>query len=61
MKLIKRADRPIAAPSANRSGKISPTRAEDVIEEFRHKVETVLDGGNCQVGLESTVIDISGS
>lgn len=59
--LIKRADRPIAAPSANRSGKISPTRAEDVIEEFRHKVETVLDGGNCQVGLESTVIDISGS
>ncbi len=48
--------RGIAAPSANRHGRISPTRARDVLEELGHRVALVLDGGDCEVGLESTIV-----
>jgi L-threonylcarbamoyladenylate synthase len=48
--------RGIAAPSANRYGRISPTRAADVREELGDRVALVLDGGNCAVGLESTIV-----
>ncbi len=46
----------IAAPSANRYGRLSPTRAEHVREEFGAEVRVVLDGGECRLGLESTIV-----
>jgi len=46
----------IAAPSANRYGRVSPTRAEHVRDEFGDAVRTVLDGGDCKIGLESTIV-----
>jgi L-threonylcarbamoyladenylate synthase len=46
----------IAAPSANRYGRVSPTRAEHVREEFGDAVKVVLDGGDCKIGLESTIV-----
>ena len=49
----------IAAPSANRFGRISPTTAQHVRDEFGDAVELVLDGGPCEVGIESTIIDCS--
>src|SRR5574338_893521 len=49
----------IAAPSANRFGRISPTTAEHVREELGDSVALVLDGGPCQVGIESTILDLS--
>ncbi len=49
----------IAAPSANRFGRISPTTAEHVREELGERVALILDGGACQVGLESTILDLS--
>lgn len=52
--------RPVAAPSANRSGRVSPTTAAHVAEELDDRVALILDGGPCRVGLESTVIDLSG-
>lgn len=51
----------IAAPSANRFGHISPTCAEHVVEELDDTVELVLDGGPCSLGLESTIIDLTGT
>lgn len=51
---------PIAAPSANRSGFTSPTSASHVMAELAGRVPLILDGGTCEVGLESTVVDISG-
>lgn len=51
----------IAAPSANRFGHVSPTAAEHVREELGDRVQLILDGGPCQVGVESTIIDLSGS
>ena len=50
---------PIAAPSANISGRPSPTLAEHVIDDFYGKIECIIDGGETQVGLESTVIDLT--
>tara|TARA_Y100000590_G_scaffold120288_1_gene137707 strand:+ start:2211 stop:3167 length:957 start_codon:yes stop_codon:yes gene_type:complete len=50
---------PLAAPSANISSKLSPTSAEDVAEEFKNKIKIILDGGQCKIGLESTIIDLS--
>jgi len=47
---------PVAAPSANRSGRPSPTRAEDVLEDMRGRIPYILDGGPCRVGVESTVV-----
>jgi L-threonylcarbamoyladenylate synthase len=58
-KLIHVADRPIAAPSANRSQRISPTTAEHVRQEIGERVDLILDGGPCTVGIESTVLDLS--
>lgn len=52
---------PIAAPSANRSGAISPTRPEHVVESLGDAVDLVIDGGPCDVGLESTVLDLTTS
>jgi len=49
----------LAAPSANRFGRISPTRAEHVQAEFGGAVPLVLDGGPCEVGIESTIVDVS--
>lgn len=49
----------IAAPSANRFGRISPTTAAHVQEELGDRVPLILDGGPCQVGIESTIIDLS--
>jgi len=51
---------PLAAPSANISSKLSPTSARDVFEEFGNKIKFILDGGRCQIGLESTIIDLTG-
>ena len=59
--LIRAAGRPIAAPSANRSGAVSPTRAEHVKESLGDRVTLILDGGPCTVGLESTVLDLTGA
>lgn len=50
----------LAAPSANRFGRISPSRAEHVRSEFGDAVPVVLDGGECEVGIESTILDLSG-
>ncbi|HSO06336.1 MAG TPA: L-threonylcarbamoyladenylate synthase [Pelomicrobium sp.] len=50
----------VAAPSANRFGRISPTTAADVIAELGSAVDLVLDGGACPVGIESTIVDCSG-
>ncbi len=57
--LIKRAGVPVAAPSANTSGKPSPTKAKHVYEDLSDKVEYIIDGGACRVGLESTVLDLT--
>ena len=57
--LIRAASRPIAGPSANRSGAVSPTRAEHVAESLGDRVKLILDGGPCEVGLESTVLDLT--
>jgi L-threonylcarbamoyladenylate synthase len=54
--IIRATGRPLAAPSANRSGRISPTTAGDVAAELGDRVDAVVDGGPCDVGLESTVI-----
>jgi L-threonylcarbamoyladenylate synthase len=51
---------PIAAPSANRSGRPSPTTAQDVYEDMRGRIPFILDGGACDVGVESTVLDLTG-
>ncbi|HEX5102952.1 MAG TPA: L-threonylcarbamoyladenylate synthase [Pirellulaceae bacterium] len=50
----------VAAPSANRFGQVSPTLARHVMEELAGRVDLVLDGGPCTVGLESTIIDLTG-
>jgi L-threonylcarbamoyladenylate synthase len=49
---------PIAAPSANRSGQISPTRAAHVIEGMSDRIDALLDGGDCPVGVESTIVGL---
>jgi L-threonylcarbamoyladenylate synthase len=51
----------IAAPSANRYGKLSPTRAEHVRDELGDAVKIILDGGECQIGLESTIVTVEGN
>ncbi|HET7595080.1 MAG TPA: L-threonylcarbamoyladenylate synthase [Stellaceae bacterium] len=57
--LIRAVGRPIAAPSANRSGRISPTEAQHVLDELGGRIAAVLDGGPCRVGVESTVLDLT--
>lgn len=48
----------VAAPSANRYGKVSPTSAQDVFAELGEKVDLIIDGGRCEVGIESTIVDM---
>ena len=57
--LIKKAGVPVAAPSANSSGRPSPTLARHVIEDMMGKIDVIIDGGNAEVGVESTVLDIT--
>jgi L-threonylcarbamoyladenylate synthase len=57
--LIRAAGVPVAAPSANRSGEISPTQAEHVLRSLGGQIDLILDAGPTQVGLESTVLDLS--
>lgn len=59
--LIRAAGVPIAAPSANRSGRPSPTASSHVLADLAGRIDAVLDGGSCSLGLESTVLDLSGS
>ena len=58
--LIRAAGVPVAAPSANRSTELSPTRAEHVLLSLDGRIEMILDGGTCPGGLESTVVDVTG-
>lgn len=58
--LLLEADLPIAAPSANQAGRISPTTADHVRQGLGDRVDVILDGGACPVGVESTVLDVTG-
>ena len=60
-KLIQDSGIYIAAPSANLSGRPSPTTAEHVIQDMNGRIPMIIDGGNAQIGLESTIVDITGS
>lgn len=59
-RLIKLSKVPVAAPSANTSGRPSPTKAEHVIEDMDGKIEMIIDGGEVGIGVESTIVDVSG-
>lgn len=59
--LIRQSGLPLAAPSGNRSGRPSPTTAAHMLEDMDGRIELILDGGSCDVGVESTVIDVTGS
>ncbi len=56
--LLKKLDYPLAAPSANISTRLSPVKASDVREEFGFNIKYILDGGKCQIGVESTIISL---
>ncbi|MGC8777895.1 MAG: L-threonylcarbamoyladenylate synthase [Candidatus Caldatribacteriaceae bacterium] len=56
LSLIKMTGFPVAAPSANRFGRVSPTKAEEVARDLKEKVDLILDGGKCELGIESTVV-----
>lgn len=60
MELIRQSGVYIAAPSANTSGRPSPTKAEHVIEDLNGKIDMIIDGGAVGIGLESTIVDVSG-
>jgi L-threonylcarbamoyladenylate synthase len=57
--LLRAIGRPVAAPSANRAGRVSPTTAAHVLAELDGRIAAVLDGGPCRVGVESTVLDLT--
>jgi L-threonylcarbamoyladenylate synthase len=57
--MLMEVNKPLAAPSANRTNQISPTTAIEVLDEFGEDCPPILDGGNCDIGLESTVLDLS--
>tara|TARA_B100000427_G_C15485780_1_gene585235 strand:+ start:18 stop:974 length:957 start_codon:yes stop_codon:yes gene_type:complete len=50
---------PLAAPSANVSSRLSPTSAFDVADEFKNKLDFIINGGRCKIGIESTIIDLT--
>ena len=58
--LLKELDYPLAAPSANITTKVSAVQAADVKEEFGNKIKYILDGGRCAIGIESTIVDLTG-
>lgn len=60
-RLIKVAGVPIAAPSANLSGRPSPTKAAHVIADMTGRIDAIIDGGSCEVGVESTIVDFTGA
>src|SRR5215213_843812 len=60
LEMLRAFEGPVAAPSANKSNHVSPTTADHVREELGDAVEVVLDGGPCRVGIESTVVDLTG-
>lgn len=60
LRFLRACSSPIAAPSANRSGRPSPTSAKHVLDDLDGLIPLILDGGPCRVGLESTVLDITG-
>ena len=57
--LIKESETPIAAPSANKAGRPSPTKAKHVLEDLNGKVDLIIDGGATEFGLESTIVDLT--
>ena len=57
--VIRQSGVPIAAPSANRSGKPSPTTAKHVLDDLNGRIDLILDGGPCDIGLESTIINLA--
>jgi len=57
--LLKNINFPLAMPSANISSNVSPIKAEDVCEEFEHKLKFIIDGGKSKIGIESTVVDMT--
>ena len=57
--ILKKLKFPLAIPSANKSGGISPIKAQDVFEEFGKKIKLIISGGNCKIGIESTVVDLT--
>ena len=59
LSLLKESGVPVAAPSANRSGRPSPTTAMHVLEDMRGIIPMILDGGPCEIGVESTVLDLT--
>jgi L-threonylcarbamoyladenylate synthase len=59
--LLRAVNRPVAGPSANRSGQVSPTTAAHVVDGLHGRIAAVLDSGPCAVGVESTVLDVSGA
>lgn len=59
IRLIKAAGTPIAAPSANTSGRPSPTKAQHVIEDMNGRIDMILDGGPVGIGIESTIVDVT--
>lgn len=59
LEILQKCKLPLAAPSANLSGKPSPTSAKHVFHDFEGKIPMIVDGGECGVGLESTVLDLS--
>jgi L-threonylcarbamoyladenylate synthase len=59
LELLRAATIPVAGPSANRSGAVSPTTADHVLEGLSGRIAAVLDGGACDVGVESTVLDLA--
>jgi L-threonylcarbamoyladenylate synthase len=61
LQLLQEFGGPVAAPSANRSNRVSPTTAQHVRDELGDAVDVVLDGGPCAVGIESTVVDLTGA
>lgn len=58
--LLKACNVPVVAPSANSSGRPSPTTAKHVLDDMDGKIPMILDGGECEVGVESTVVDVNG-
>jgi L-threonylcarbamoyladenylate synthase len=59
--LLERVGTPLAAPSANLFGRISPTTAQHVADQLGDRIDLILEGGPCRVGIESTVLDLSGA
>lgn len=59
LELINKLGKPIAAPSANSFSQLSPTKAEHVVKQIGEKVDIILDGGKCNIGVESTIIEVT--